>query len=80
MAVLRARGALDVGETFIGRSILGSRFECRIEAEVTVKDTPAIVPSISGGAWITGIHQHLLEPTDPWPTGYRLSDTWPVTS
>jgi proline racemase len=35
------------------------------------------VPSISGRAWITGTHQHMLDPDDPWPAGYRLSDTWP---
>ncbi len=77
MAVLRARGLLGVGELFVGRSILGSRFDCRIEAEVDFKDTRAIVPSLSGQAWITGIHQHMLDPDDPWPEGYRLSDTWP---
>ena len=77
MAVLHARGALDVGETFVGRSILGSRFECRIESEANVKGRPAIVPSVSGSAWITGIHQYFLDPTDPWPNGYRLADTWP---
>jgi proline racemase len=38
---------------------------------------PAIIPSISGRAWITGTMQHMLDPDDPWPRGYRLSDTWP---
>ena len=40
---------------------------------------PAIVPVISGQAWITGTHQHMLDPTDPCPRGYRLSDTWPTS-
>jgi proline racemase len=77
MAVLHAKGSLKTGERYIGRSIIGSRFDCRIEEEVTVGARPAIVPSISGSAWITGTHQHMLDPTDPWPQGYRLSDTWP---
>jgi proline racemase len=77
MAVLHARGALKVGDRFVGRSIIGSRFDCRIEREATVGGRRAIVPSISGRAWITGTHQHMLDPADPWPAGYRLSDTWP---
>ena len=76
-AVLRARGLMSVGETFIGHSIIGSRFDGRIIADTTVGDLPAIIPSISGRAWITGTHQHMLDPDDPWPDGYRLSDTWP---
>ena len=77
MAVLHARGRLATGDGYIGRSIIDSRFECRIVAETEVGGRPAIVPSISGRAWITGIHQHMLDPRDPWPGGYRLSDTWP---
>ena len=42
----------------------------------TVGDTPAILPEISGRGWITGIHQHMLDPSDPWPEGYRLTDSW----
>lgn len=78
MAVLHARGELAAGDRFVGRSIIGSRFDCRIEAETRVGDVRAIVPSIEGQAWITGTHQHMVDPDDPWPTGYRLSDTWPV--
>ena len=77
LAVLHARGTLRVGERLIGRSIIDSRFDCRIEAETSVAGRKAIIPSIEGSAWITGTHQHTLDPTDPWPGGYRLSDTWP---
>ncbi len=77
MAVLHARGELRTGDRFIGRSIIGSRFYCRIEADATIGGRPGIVPSISGRAWITGTSQLLLDPSDPWPHGYRLSDTWP---
>jgi trans-L-3-hydroxyproline dehydratase len=78
MAVLHARGALAVRERFIGISIIGSRFDCQIEAETDLSGTPAIIPSISGRAWITDKRQLLLDPDDPWPQGYRVSDTWPM--
>ena len=42
-------------------------------------ETDAIVPTVSGRAWITGTHQLMLDPDDPWPEGYRIADTWPVT-
>ena len=78
MAVLHARGEMQVGERFIGRSIIGSEFHCRIERETTIGGRAAIVPIISGRAWITGTRQEMLDPADPWPAGYRLSDTWPL--
>jgi len=78
MAMLHARGAMQVGERFIARSIIDSEFRGRIEAETRVGETPAIVPSVTGQAWITGTHQFLLDPTDPWPEGYRIGDTWPM--
>ena len=77
MAVLHAKGQLGEGETFIGTSIIGSEFHGQIEKSVDLEGQPAIIPSISGRAWITGVHQHILDPNDPWPEGYRLSDTWP---
>lgn len=77
MAVLHAKGQLEVGEQLIGRSIIGSEFMCRIDSTTEISGRPAIIPRISGRAWITGTHQHMLDPSDPWPEGYRLSDTWP---
>lgn len=77
LAVLHARGEIAVGEPFVGVSLIGSRFDCRIEEKTTLGGRPAVVPRISGRAWITGFHQHLWDPDDPWPQGYRLSDTWP---
>jgi proline racemase len=78
LAVLHARGILKAGDRFTGISIIDSRFDCRIERATKIGDRPAIVPSISGRAWITGTHQHTLDAADPWPQGYRLSDTWPM--
>lgn len=78
MAVLHAKGQLQIGDRFVGRSIIGSRFDCRLESLTSIAGHPAIVPSINGRAWVTGTHQVMLDPDDPWPEGYRLSDTWPV--
>lgn len=79
MAVLNARGQLAIGTPFTGRSILDSRFECSLAGETRLSDgRPAVIPRLRGRAWITGLHQHMLDPDDPWPGGYRLSDTWPV--
>ncbi len=78
MAVLHAQGIMAVGDRLIGRSIIDSRFDCHILGETRIGDMPAILPSIRGRAWITGTHQLMLDPADPWPGGYRLSDTWPA--
>jgi proline racemase len=78
MAVLHAKGLMRVGDRYRARSIIGSEFACHIDSEVAIGDTPGIVPVISGTAWITGTHQHTLDPSDPYPQGYRLSDTWPM--
>ncbi len=76
MAVLHARGRMKVGDRFTGVSVLGSRFECRITAETGAGSKPAIIPEIVGRGWVTGTHQLMLDPSDPWPQGYRISDTW----
>ena len=78
MAVLHAKGLMQTGERLIGRSIIDSRFDCSIVSETRVGNKAAILPSIRGRAWITGTHQIMLDPEDPWPEGYRVADTWPV--
>ena len=76
MAVLHARGRLKPGEGLTHESLIGSRFIGTIRGETTVHGLPAILPAIEGRAWITGFHHYLVDPSDPWPHGYRLSDTW----
>lgn len=76
MAVLHARGTMKEGDRLTARSLIGSTFSGRITGETMVGGSPAIHPEISGRGWITGMHQHMLDPSDPWPEGYRLSDTW----
>ncbi|MCE8509788.1 proline racemase family protein [Ruegeria pomeroyi] len=78
MAILHARGEMAEGEQFVAISIIGSEFSGRIAGLTSVGDHPAILPEISGRGWITGIHQQMLDPDDPWPEGYRLRDTWGV--
>ena len=76
MAVLHARGRMQVGDRLTAVSLIESTFDGRIVGEATVGDRAAILPEISGRGWITGMHQHMLDPSDPWPAGYKLSDTW----
>jgi proline racemase len=77
MAVLHARGQMRAGDAMTHASVIGSTFDGRIVAETAVGGRPAIVPAIRGSAWITGVTQVLVDPTDPFPEGYLLSDTWP---
>ena len=78
MALLYEKGLLKKGDVFIGESIIGSRFHCRIGSTSKLGSKTIIRPVFSGRAWITGTHQHTLDPSDPWPQGYRVSDTWPI--
>lgn len=77
MALLHARGEMRNGEQLTGVSIIGSEFYGKIIGTTQVGHIPAIRPQISGRGWVTGTHQHMLDPSDPWPEGYRVSDTWP---
>ena len=79
LAVLHAKGQMQVGESMVQESVIGSRFVGRIKAASRVGDLPAIIPTIQGQAWITGLHQYFVDPTDPFPSGYVLSDTWGVS-
>ena len=72
MAQLHARGALPLDVEFTNASVIGSRFVGRLVEEAQVGDRPAVLPEISGRAWITGMGQYLLDPTDPFPTGFEL--------
>jgi proline racemase len=76
LAVLAARGLIGDGEELVNESVIDTRFVGRIVGRTRVGDTEAIVPAISGRAWITGTHQFLLDPDDPFPEGFRLPDTW----
>ncbi len=85
MALLRSQGVMGVGDRLRMRSVIGSEFIGRIEADTTVGDgdvgdggaLPGIIPTVSGSAWRYGRFTYRVDPSDPWPLGYRVSDTWP---
>jgi len=77
IAALHARGRMQVGDTMTHASVIGTTFDGRIVREVEVAGRPAVVPAIKGTAWITGVTHVVVDPTDPFPEGYLLSDTWP---
>ncbi|WP_129669561.1 proline racemase family protein [Phytoactinopolyspora endophytica] len=72
MAELWERGDLPLGRDFVNESFIGSRFIGRLVSETTVAGRAAVVPAITGRAWVTGIGQYMLDPTDPFPTGFTF--------
>ncbi|MCX5097600.1 proline racemase family protein [Streptomyces sp. NPDC059441] len=72
MAELHARGELALHEDFVNESFIGSRFTGRLVGETTVGGLPAVLPTITGRAWVTGIGQYMLDPTDPYPAGFEF--------
>ena len=77
LAVMHARGQIRVGETFTHESIIGTKFFGVVTSVAEAGSVPAVNCAITGRGWITAFHQYVLDPSDPLPTGYRLSDTWP---
>ena len=76
MAVLHAKGQLNVGDVFRHEGILGTVFTGHLVEEATVGPHRAIVPTITGTAWITGLATYVLDPTDPFAEGYKVGDIW----
>jgi proline racemase len=76
MATLHARGALGLNEEFRHEGILGTVFTGRLIEETTVGAYPAVIPTISGQAWITGVSSYTLDPSDPFPDGFTVGDLW----
>ena len=72
MAQLHTRGELAVGDEFVNESFIGSRFTGRLIEETTIGALPAVVPTITGRAWITATAQYMLAPDDPFPAGFLL--------
>ncbi|GAB5095951.1 proline racemase family protein [Caballeronia sp. HLA56] len=76
LAVMHAKGLIEAGERFVHESIIGSRFESRIDSLTQLGDVPAVVPVVAGQAWISAISQVGVDPTDRYQKGFTLSDTW----
>ncbi|MEV6651430.1 proline racemase family protein [Streptomyces sp. NPDC051219] len=72
MAQLHARGELPLGQDFVNESFIGTEFTGRLIAEASVGGLPAVVPTVTGRAWITGTAQYFLDPSDPFPAGFLL--------
>jgi len=72
MAQLFARGELGLEEPFVNESVIGTRFTGRLVGVTEVAGQPAVVPEITGRAWITGMGQYLLDADDPFPAGFDL--------
>jgi proline racemase len=76
MAVLHARGQLPLGQDFHHEGILGTIFTGRLLEQTRVGEYPAVVPAITGQAWITGISNYLIDAEDPFPEGFTIGDIW----
>ncbi len=76
MAVMHARGMLEVGQDYVNAGPLGTTFTGRIEEVTQIGPYPAIIPTISGQAWIYGTSNYLLDPTDPFQAGFTIGDIW----
>jgi proline racemase len=76
MATMHARGQLSIGAEFRHESVLGTVFTGRLVDTVRLGDVTAVVPEITGHGWITGFASYVVDPTDPFPTGFTVGDIW----
>jgi proline racemase len=76
MAVLHAKGRLGLNEDFRHEGILGTVFTGRLVEETTVGDRGAVIPTLTGRAWITGFASYVVDPEDPYPDGFTVGDIW----
>ncbi|QUO32536.1 proline racemase family protein [Faecalicatena sp. Marseille-Q4148] len=73
LSVLAKKGKIQLGESFIHQSIIGSQFKCTYLGNAEVSGIPAVIPEVTGKAWVTGIHTFVLDPDDIFPMGYQLA-------
>jgi proline racemase len=76
MAALHAKGKLPLGQDFVHEGILGTTFTGKLIEETQVGGYRAVVPTLSGQAWITGFAQYVVDPEDPFPNGFTVGDIW----
>ncbi len=79
MAVLHARGELAIGEDFVHEGILGTTWTGRLLRETTAGTFAAVVPQLTGSAWITGRADYVVDDEDPFPEGFTVGDLWGLT-
>lgn len=76
MATLWAKGKLRLDEDFVHQGILGTTLTGRRIRETEVDGIRAVVPAITGTAWITPFAQYVVDPAGPFPEGFTLGDIW----
>ena len=77
LAYMFQKKNINIQEKFISKSILNTEFTCFLEKEIKINEIKAVIPNIQGTAWITGEQKLYLDDNNPFPQGYRLTDTWP---
>jgi len=78
MAAMHARGQLALNKPFVHQGMLDTTFTGMLVGETTVGDYAAVLPTITGRAWVTGRSEWVLDDTDPFPEGYTIGDIWPA--
>ena len=78
MAALHTKGEIKLDQEVKHEGLLGNIFASRLIQETTVGQYKAVVPTISGQAWITGFNTYVLDASDPFPEGFRVGDIWPM--
>lgn len=76
LAQLYAKGQIEIGQTLIHKSIIGTAFEASVVSTTRLGNYDAVIPAVSGQAWITGLYQMGVDPSDPFPRGFTVADTW----
>ncbi|MBJ8421139.1 proline racemase family protein [Acinetobacter bereziniae] len=76
LATMVKRGLVQLGDELISQSIIGGQFKVKYVRNTTIGEYPAIIPNVTGRAWLFGFHQLAVDPTDPLAEGFMVSDTW----
>lgn len=80
LAIMHAKGQIGVDEDFVHESLIGTKFIGRITGEGRMGATKTVDINITGRGWITAFHNYVLDPTDPFPNGFRVGDQWPESA
>ena len=76
LAVMHARGEVQVGDSFVSRSVIGSEFTVSLRGLTEVAGQVAVQPGIAGRGWLFGRQQIIRDPTDPFYDGIAITDVW----
>ncbi|MFJ4456110.1 proline racemase family protein [Pseudomonas sp. NPDC089392] len=76
LATLAARGLVQAGDQLVSRSTIGGQFQVELLGHSEVGGRPAVLPRVTGRAWLYGLQQLGVDPDDPLAAGFMLSDTW----